>query len=58
MERGEIAEVLVDPRFAYGKSGDGDIPPDATIIYTVELKDVKEEPDIGTMSMDQRRELG
>ncbi|TMW39308.1 hypothetical protein DOY81_015612, partial [Sarcophaga bullata] len=46
MNVGEIAEVKVDPRFAYGSLGlknekepELNIPPEATITYEVHLKD-------------------
>ncbi|XP_077257186.1 peptidyl-prolyl cis-trans isomerase FKBP8 isoform X1 [Temnothorax americanus] len=58
MELGEIALVVVDPRFAYGTRGTASIPSNATITYTVELKEIKEEPEIETLSINQRREIG
>lgn len=58
MELGEVAEIVVHPRFAYGTRGTGSIPPNATITYTVELKEIKYEPDIETLSINQRREIG
>ncbi|TGZ48284.1 Peptidylprolyl isomerase [Temnothorax longispinosus] len=58
MELGEIAVVVVDPRFAYGTRGTASIPSNATITYTVELKEIKEEPEIETLSINQRREIG
>lgn len=58
MKLGEVAEVLVNPRFAYGARGMGSIPSDATITYTVELKEIECEPEIETLSINQRREIG
>ncbi|XP_029172556.1 peptidyl-prolyl cis-trans isomerase FKBP8 [Nylanderia fulva] len=57
MDVGEVAEIVVDPRFAYGNLGKRPIPPDATITYTVELKASEFEPDIETLSISQRREI-
>ncbi|KMQ91381.1 peptidyl-prolyl cis-trans isomerase fkbp8-like protein [Lasius niger] len=57
MDVGEVAEIVVDPRFAYGKHGKRPIPPDATIIYTVELKTSELEPEIEMLSINQRREI-
>jgi len=58
MELGEVAEIKVNPRFAYGIRGNELIPPNATITYTVELKAIEDEPEIETLSINQRRELG
>lgn len=59
MDVGEIAEVEVSSRFAYGSLGkEPNIPPDATIWYTVELKSFKFEADIETLSISQRKEIG
>ncbi|XP_018372055.1 PREDICTED: peptidyl-prolyl cis-trans isomerase FKBP8-like isoform X2 [Trachymyrmex cornetzi] len=58
MELGEIAEIKIDPRFAYGTRGEGSIPPNATITYTVELKAIEDSPDIESLSVKERRELG
>lgn len=57
MDVDEVAEIIVDSRFAYGKQGKKPIPPDATITYTVELKAVELEPEIETLSISQRREI-
>lgn len=57
MDVDEVAEIIVDPRFAYGKQGKKPIPPDATITYMVELKAVELEPEIETLSISQRREI-
>ncbi|KYQ48696.1 Peptidyl-prolyl cis-trans isomerase FKBP8 [Trachymyrmex zeteki] len=58
MELGEIAEIKIDPRFAYGTRGEGSIPPDATITYTIELKAIEDSPDIESLSVNERKELG
>lgn len=55
----EKAEITVISRFAYGSIGlPPNIPPDATIIYDVELLDVKEEKDIESKTYDSRKEIG
>lgn len=58
MKLGEVAEVVVNPRFAYGTRGTGSVPSDTTITYTVELKKIECEPEIETLSINQRREIG
>lgn len=68
MHEGEVAEVIVNPRFAYGETGLKDpteydpvkqsIPPNATITYTVEMVSIKEEGDIETRSYTSRKEIG
>lgn len=58
MEEGEVADVIVHPRFAYGTRGNGYIPPNATITYTVELKEVICQPEIELLSIKQRKEIG
>ncbi|XP_011698872.1 PREDICTED: peptidyl-prolyl cis-trans isomerase FKBP8-like isoform X2 [Wasmannia auropunctata] len=58
MELGEVAEIRVDPRFAYGTRGDGSVPPNATVTYMVELKAITDEPEIETLSIRERREIG
>jgi FKBP-type peptidyl-prolyl cis-trans isomerase len=43
MKRGEVAEVTLAPRYAFGAEGAqraaGAVPPDASVTYTVELKE-------------------
>jgi len=44
MKRGELAVLLCKSEYAYGKSGSGSkIPPDATLVFEVELFDWKGE---------------
>lgn len=44
MRRGELAVLLCKPDYAYGKAGSGSkIPPDATLVFEVELFDWKGE---------------
>ena len=55
----EVAEIEVHPRFAYGQLGkEPNIPSDATISYTVELKATELEEEIDTLSVNQRKEIG
>ncbi|XP_076389119.1 peptidyl-prolyl cis-trans isomerase FKBP8 isoform X2 [Megachile rotundata] len=59
MDTDEVAEIEVNPRFAYGKLGkEPNIPSDATILYTVELKSVEIEEEIETLGINQRKEIG
>ncbi|XP_076646119.1 peptidyl-prolyl cis-trans isomerase FKBP8 [Halictus rubicundus] len=59
MDVDEVAEIEVDPRFAYGHVGKlPNIPPNATIFYTVELKSTEMEEEIETLSVNQRKEIG
>lgn len=59
MNVGEIADVEIHPRFAYGKYGlYGSIPEDAVMDYTVELQYIEPEPDIETLSVEQRKKIG
>ncbi|XP_043784436.1 peptidyl-prolyl cis-trans isomerase FKBP8-like isoform X1 [Apis laboriosa] len=59
MDVNEIAEIEVDPRFAYGSLGkEPNIPSNATILYTVELKSSELEAEIETLNANQRKEIG
>ncbi|XP_032688312.1 peptidyl-prolyl cis-trans isomerase FKBP8-like isoform X2 [Odontomachus brunneus] len=59
MDVGEIADIEVSPRFAYGEIGlKPQIPPNTVITYTVELKATELETDVETLSIKQRMELG
>lgn len=43
MKKGELAKFTIDPEYGYGKSGaGGSIPPNATLIFEVELLDAKD----------------
>lgn len=58
MDVDEVAEIQVDSRFAYGHLGkEPHIPPDATILYTVELKSC-ELDGMETLSINERKEIG
>ncbi|KAG7211990.1 hypothetical protein KM043_011187 [Ampulex compressa] len=59
MDVDEVAEVEVASRFAYGTLGkEPNIPPDATIWYTVELKSIQPEEKNESLSINQRKEIG
>lgn len=59
MDVNEVAEIEVDPRFAYGSLGkETNIPPNATIFYTVQLKSSELEEEIETLNVKQRKEIG
>lgn len=59
MDVGEVALLEVGPRFAYGTQGrKPDVPPAATILYTVKLLSSEPEPDIETLPATTRRDIG
>lgn len=64
MNEGEIAEVKLNARFAYGSIGlknlDGNVvvPPDTNMVYKVELISSKEETDLEKKSFASRKEIG
>jgi FKBP-type peptidyl-prolyl cis-trans isomerase len=38
MKRGEVRELIIDPKMAYGNKGAGDrVPPNSTLIFEIEL---------------------
>jgi len=39
MKKGEKAEFILSPEYAYGETGISDIPPNATLIFEIELLD-------------------
>ena len=54
MECGELAKLKSAPRFAHGERGKGStIPPNATITYELELLEVMEPVDFGSMSEEE-----
>lgn len=59
MDVEEVAEIVVNPRFAYGSWGnEPNIPANSTITYTVELKSSELEEEIETLSVGQRKTIG
>jgi FKBP-type peptidyl-prolyl cis-trans isomerase len=59
MDLGEVSQLEISPRFAYGSQGNGkNIPPDSTILYTVELKDIAKEKDLEEVLIDDRLKIG
>ncbi|XP_048418952.1 FKBP prolyl isomerase 16 isoform X2 [Stegostoma tigrinum] len=66
MQLDEVALVISDGQYAYGHTGRvPDVPADATLIYEVQLLDVRNAPDLKTLSVSdcirickQKRERG
>lgn len=58
MDVGEIALVYVHPRFAYGEQGTEDIPPNSIITYIIELKKITRAPEIETLNLKKRMNIG
>lgn len=59
MDVKEAAEVVVAARFAYGDLGrEPNIPGGATLFYTIELLAVEMEPEIESLGITQRKEMG
>lgn len=59
MDKGEEAEIIIASRFGYGSLGFKPlVPPDATLYYDVTLLDVKPEPLISTLGIDERIAIG
>lgn len=59
MEVGETAAIEVASRFAYGDTGlPPDIPPGATLLYTIELKAMRTETEIEELDFHKRKKIG
>ncbi|CAG9860350.1 unnamed protein product [Phyllotreta striolata] len=59
MNIGEKCRLQIEPRLAFSKKGlASDIPPDATVIYDVELVQVEPEDVIDSMTIGERRQKG
>lgn len=41
MQAGEVRLITIPPELGYGRRGQGKIPPDATLVFEVELLDVR-----------------
>ena len=41
MKRGGVRRLVVRPSLAYGSRGTGGIPPNATLVFDVQLLDVR-----------------
>lgn len=39
---GDVAQIVIPPELAYGEQGSGPIPPDSTLIFEVELVEIRE----------------
>lgn len=59
MNVGEICELKIQPRLAYGSKGlEPNIPPDSTVYYTVELLSFEPEEEIEQLTVAQRQARG
>lgn len=64
MSVGELAEIIADARFAYGSQGlinedeTKSIPPNAKIIYSVELLSCSDEADLEMVPYPERQMIG
>ncbi|KAJ8925653.1 hypothetical protein NQ315_009498, partial [Exocentrus adspersus] len=59
MNVGEKCRLKIEPRLAFGKKGlSPNIPPDAVLMYDVELVSVQPEDDIETLNIQQRKSFG
>ncbi|KAF2346269.1 Tetratricopeptide repeat, partial [Trinorchestia longiramus] len=59
MDRGELCDVYIHSRFAYGSKGDEDrVPPDASLLCTVKLLDFKPEDSPESLSLEDRQQIG
>lgn len=59
MNVGETCELKIQSRLAYGQKGlQPNVPPDATVLYTVELVSVEPDEEIEQLSIEQRQIRG
>lgn len=59
MDVGEVSQVEIGPRFAYGSMGNRkDIPKESTVLYTVELLAVEKEKDLEDYTLEERLKTG
>ncbi|KAM7312505.1 peptidyl-prolyl cis-trans isomerase FKBP8 [Ixodes scapularis] len=59
MEKKELAEIVVPPRFGYGELGrQPDVPPNATLHYQVELLDTMEPKEETDLPFHERQSIG
>lgn len=59
MHHGEICEIQIAARFGFGDMGMApDIPPNAELLYTVEVASFRPEPDLESFSIQERKEIG
>lgn len=59
MNVGEKCELKINSRLAYGSKGlQPNIPPDATVLYTVELVSIEPEEEIELLTVEERQVRG
>jgi len=59
MCKGEVSTLSVAPRFGYGKKGLPPlVPPNAHLLYTVEVVDFSSEKDLEELTLTKRRGIG
>ncbi|XP_068241907.1 peptidyl-prolyl cis-trans isomerase FKBP8 [Palaemon carinicauda] len=59
MDKGEVADVFIEPRFAFGSKGlPPNVPGDVNLIYKVELLDFGPEKSPSEIPIDQRMIIG
>ncbi len=59
MNKGETSTITVAPRFGYGAKGLSPlVPPNAHLIYTIEVIDFDQEKDLDQLPLSKRRDIG
>lgn len=59
MNVGELSELKIEPRLAYGKKGlPPAVPPDTTVQFNVELLSVEPDIEIESIGIKERRQIG
>lgn len=59
MNVGEISELKMEPRLAYGKKGlPPAVPPDTTVLFDVELLSVEPDIEMESIGIKERRRIG
>jgi FKBP-type peptidyl-prolyl cis-trans isomerase len=52
---GDQATLIIPPQLGYGARGKGEIPPNATLIFIIEVVGIKDAPSTGDASMRSHR---